>query len=64
MQTAHLSSPLSNSMPVLRGALGSSALVREASLARRDYADLGCQGASVMFLGPHVEAQCLVHAPL
>jgi hypothetical protein len=57
---------------VLRGALCPSSLIREASRARRYYADLGCQGArrllewrtlvapsttSVMFLGPHVGAQ-------
>jgi hypothetical protein len=67
-----MSSPLSNSAPVLRGALCPSSLIREASPARRCYADLGCQGArrllqqrtlvvpsttSVMFLGPHVGAQ-------
>jgi hypothetical protein len=57
---------------MLRGALCSSSLVREASPARRYYADLGCQGArrllqqqtlvapsttSARFLGPHVGAQ-------
>jgi hypothetical protein len=58
--------------PVLRGALCSSSLIREASPARRCNADLGCQGARrllqqqtlvalsitfVMFLGPHARAQ-------
>jgi hypothetical protein len=57
---------------VLFGALCPSSLVREASPARRYYADLGCQDArrllqqrtlvapsttSVMFLSPHVGAQ-------
>ena len=61
-----------NSALVPHGALCSSSLIREASPARRYYADLGCQGArrllqqrtfvapsatSVMFLGPHVGAQ-------
>jgi hypothetical protein len=64
---------------VLRGALCSSSLIREASPARRCYADLRHQGArrllqqqtlvapsitSVMFLGPHVRLSTLVHAPL
>jgi hypothetical protein len=72
LQAACLSSPLSNSAPVLRGALCPSSLIREASPAHRYYADLGCQDArrllqqrtlvapsttSVMFLGPHVGAQ-------
>jgi hypothetical protein len=35
LQTAHLSSPLSNSTPVPRGALCSSSLIQEASPARR-----------------------------
>jgi hypothetical protein len=45
LQTAHLSSPLSNSAPVPRGALCPSSLIREASPTRRGKADLGCQGA-------------------
>jgi hypothetical protein len=64
---------------VLRGALCSSSLVREASPARRYYADLGCQGTRrllqqqalvarsttyVMFLGPHVGAQYPCTCPL
>jgi hypothetical protein len=72
LQTACLSSPLSNSTPVLRGALCPLSLIQEASPARRYYADLGCQDTrrllqqrtlvalsitSVMFLGPHVGAQ-------
>jgi hypothetical protein len=72
LQAACLSSPLPNSAPVLRGALCSSLLIREASPTRRYYADLGCQDArrllqqrtlvapsttSVMFLGPHVGAR-------
>jgi hypothetical protein len=72
LQTACLSSPLSNSTPGLRGTLCPSSLVREASPARRYYADLGCQGArrllqqqtlvapsatSGMFLSPYVGAQ-------
>jgi hypothetical protein len=79
LQIACLSSPLSNSAPVLRGALCTSSLVREASPARRYYADLRCHGArrllqqrtlvaqsttSVMFLGPHVGAQYPCTCPL
>jgi hypothetical protein len=79
VQTAHLSSPLSNSTPVLCGALCSSYLIREASPARRGYADLRRQGVrrllqqqtlvapnttSVMFLGPHVGAQYPCTCPL
>jgi hypothetical protein len=79
LQTACLSSPLSNSAPVLQGALCPSSLLREASHARRYYTDLGYQGArrllqqrtlvapstiSVMFLGPHVGLSTLVRAPL
>jgi hypothetical protein len=45
LQTTCLSSPLSNSAPVLWGELCPSWLVREASPACRYYADLGCQGA-------------------
>jgi hypothetical protein len=79
LQTAHLSNPLSNSAPVPHGVLCASSLIREASPARRYYADLGCQGArrllqqqtlvvpsttSVMFLGPHVGAQHSCTCPL
>jgi hypothetical protein len=64
---------------VLCGALCPSSLIREASPARRYYADLECQGtrrllerrtlvapstASIMFLGPHVGAQYPCACPL
>jgi hypothetical protein len=64
-----------NSAPVQRGALY-SALIREASPARRGYTDLGCQGArrslqqqvlvatSAMILGPHDGAQYSCTCPL
>jgi hypothetical protein len=45
LQTARLSSLLSNSAPVPCGVLCSSSLIQEASPARRGYANLGCQGA-------------------
>jgi hypothetical protein len=63
-----------NSAPVPCGPLSSPSIIREASPARRGYADLGCQGArrllqwrtfvapsaiSVMSLGPYVGAQYL-----
>jgi hypothetical protein len=79
LQTAHLSNPLSNSAPVPHGALCSSSLIREASPARRYYADLGCQGARRLlqqrtFVAPMLCPLCswahmsglstFVHAPL
>jgi hypothetical protein len=43
-QAARLTDLLANSAPVPTGALYSSSLLQEASLTRRRYADLGCQG--------------------
>jgi hypothetical protein len=79
MQTAHLSSPLSNSEAVLCGALCSSSLMREASSARRCYVDLRHQGVGKLLQQQALVAQVLypscswahmsglsslVHAPL
>jgi hypothetical protein len=69
---------LTNSAPVLSGALYSSSLLQEASPAYRGYEDLGCQGTRrlhlqqtfvapstviAMSLGPHVGAQYLCACP-
>jgi hypothetical protein len=78
LQTACLSSLLSNSAPMPCGALCSPSLIREASPARRGYAYLGCHGKrrllqqrtfvvpsaiSVMSLGPYVGTQYLCACP-
>jgi hypothetical protein len=78
-QAARLLGLLTNSAPMLDGALYTSSLLQEASPARQGYADLERRGTRrllrqhtledpstifFMSLGPHVGAQYFVHAPL